>query len=114
MAWCRQQGEVSENDIKELRNGFGMECALWTTERQASFFRIGVIAHNLFVLFKRFAIGINWQRHRVATIRWRLFHLPRKVVKHTWTLTLKITTEFVELFENIRVTRYLLAQSLAP
>ena len=42
----------------------------------AAFFRIGVIAHNLFVLFKHSVLGGDWQRYRVVTVRWRLFHLP--------------------------------------
>ena len=83
-------------------------------EANAAFFRIGVIAHNLFVLFKHSALDSGWQRHRVATIRWRLFHLPGKLVRHARTLTLKIATESVELFQNIRIKSYQLAQSLAP
>ena len=48
----RQRGEVSENGIKALKIGFGMErmsCGQFMAN--AVFFRIGVIAHNLFVLF---------------------------------------------------------------
>lgn len=115
LVWYRQRGEVSENGIKELKIGFGMErmpCGQF--EANAAFFRIGVIAHNLFVLFKHSALGGNWQHHRVATVRWRLFHLPGKLVRHARTLTLKIATEFVELFGDIRSKSYQLAQSLAP
>jgi hypothetical protein len=55
----------------------------------ASFFRIGVIAHNLFVLFKHSALDASWLRHQVTTVRWRLFHLPGKVVRHAgaWVLS---------------------------
>ena len=51
LIWYRQRGEVSENGIKELKIGFGMErmpCGQFSAN--AAFFRIGVIAHNLFVL----------------------------------------------------------------
>lgn len=115
LIWYRQRGEVSENGIKELKIGFGMErmpCGQF--EANAAFFRIGVIAHNLFVLFKHSALGGNWQHHRVATVRWRLFHLPGKVVHHARTLILKIATEFVDLFNDIRSKSYQLAQSLSP
>lgn len=73
----RKRSEVSENCIKELKIGFGMErmpCGQF--EANPAFFRIGVIAHNLFVLFKHSVIGGDWRRHRVVTLRWRLFHLP--------------------------------------
>jgi len=115
LVWYRQRGEVSENGIKELKIGFGMErmpCGQF--EANAAFFRIGVIAHNLFVLFKHSVLGEDWQRHRVVTVRWRLFHLPGKVVRHARKLVLKIAAEFVELFQDIRYKSYQLAQSLAP
>ena len=113
--WYRQRGEVSENGIKELKIGFGMErmpCGQF--EANAAFFRIGVIAHNLFVLFKHSALDNDWQRHRVATIRWRLFHLPGKLVRHAHALVLKIAIESVELFQNIRIKSFQLTQSLTP
>lgn len=115
LVWYRQRGEVSENGIKELKIGFGMErmpCGQF--EANAAFFRIGVIAHNLFVLFKHSALAADWQRHRVTTVRWRLFHLPGKVVRHAGTLALKIAAEFVDLFRDIRGKSYQLAQALAP
>lgn len=115
LVWYRQRGQVSENGIKELKIGFGMErmpCGQF--EANAAFFRIGVIAHNLFVLFKHSALGGHWQHHQVVTVRWRLFHLPGKLVRRARTLVLKITAEFVELFNNIRTKSYQLAQSLAP
>lgn len=71
-------------------------------EANTAFFRIGVIAHNLFILFKYSALCSDWQRHRVVTVRWRLFHLPAKVVHHAGTLVLKIAADFVELLRNIR------------
>lgn len=115
LVWYRQRGEVSENGIKELKIGFGMErmpcgqCAA-----NAAFFRIGVIAHNLFVLFKHSVLGGDWERHRVATVRWRLFHLPGKVVRHAGSLVLKIAAGSVELFRDIRRKTNQLAQALAP
>ena len=80
----------------------------------AAFFRIGIIAHNLFVLFKHSVLGGDWQHHRVATVRWRLFHLPGKVVRHAGSLVLKIAAGFIELFRDIRSKSNQLAQALAP
>jgi hypothetical protein len=115
LVWYRNRGEVSENGIKELKIGFGMErmpCGQF--EANASIDRIGVIAHNLFVLFKHSVLGSDWQHHRVVTVCWRLFHLPGKVVRHARKLVLKIAAGFVELFQDIRCKSYQLAQSLVP
>jgi len=93
LIWYRQRGEVSENGIKELKIGFGMErmpCGQF--EANVGIDRIGVIAHNLFVLFKHSILDGDWQRHRVVTIRWRLFHLPGKVVRQGQTRPWKLKT----------------------
>lgn len=115
LIWYRQRGEVSENGIKELKIGFGLErmpCGQFTAN--AAFFRIGVIAHNLFVLFKHSVLGADWQRHRVATLRWRLFHLPGKVVRHAGAWVLKVATAAIDLFRSIRVRSFALAQAMSP
>lgn len=115
MVWYRQRGEVSENGIKELKTGFGMErMPCGQLAANAAFFRIGVIAHNLFVLFKRSVLGGDWQRHKVATVRWRLFHLPGKVVRHARAWVLRIATESVDLFCSVREKSFKLAMANAP
>jgi len=46
--WYNQRGDCSENRIKELKIGFGMErmpCGQF--EANAVFFRIGILAYNL-------------------------------------------------------------------
>lgn len=115
LVWYRQRGEISENGIKELKIGFGMErmpCGQFAAN--AAFFRIGAIAHNLFVLFKHSVLGGDWGRRQVRTVRWRLFHLPGKVVRHAGTLVLKVAAGFVEMFRDIRSKSHQLAQALAP
>ena len=115
LVWYRQRGEVSENGIKELKIGFGMErmpCGQFAAN--AAFFRIGIIAHNLFVLFKHSVLGEGWQRHKVATVRWRLFHLPGKVVRHAGAWVLKVAASALELFQAIRERSFKLAMANAP
>lgn len=107
LSWYRQRGEVSENGIKELKIGFGMErmpCGQFAAN--AAFFRIGVLAHNLFVFFKHSVLGEGWQRHKVATVRWRLFHLPGKLVRHAGAGVLKIARESLDLFHSIRARSF--------
>ena len=115
LIWYRQRGEVSENGIKELKIGFGMErmpCGQF--KANAAFFRIGVITHNLFVLFKHSALGDGWQRHQVATVRWRVFHLPGKVVRHAGAWVLKVAANAVELFRSIRAGNFAMAAARSP
>ena len=115
LIWYRQRGEYSENGIKELKIGFGMERMPCGQERaNAAFFRIGVIAHNLFVLFKHSALGEGWQRHRVATVRWRLFQVPGRLVRHAGTWVLKVAATVAEEFADIRARGYATLHALAP
>jgi hypothetical protein len=47
VSWYNQRGECSENRIKELKIGFGMErIPCGQCEANAAFFRIGVLAYN--------------------------------------------------------------------
>ncbi len=102
-AWYNQRGETSENRIKELKIGFGMErMPCGETEANAVFFRIGALAHNLFVLFKRQALPEGWQKHQVQTVRWRLYQTAGKVVSHAGALTLKVASWMFNLFEEVR------------
>jgi hypothetical protein len=103
IAWYNQRGEHSENRIKELKNGFGMErMPCGTLEANAVFFRIGVLAYNLFVLFKHLALPHRWRRHQVRTLRWRLYQSAGKVVTHAGAVYLKVGRWLFALFEEIR------------
>jgi hypothetical protein len=107
LVWYRQRGEHSENGIKELKIGFGMERMPCGQESaNAAFFRIGVIAHNLFVLFKHAALGEGWQNHRIATVRWRLFQIPGRLVRHAGAWTLRVASQVAADFAAIRTRSY--------
>jgi len=61
--WYNQRGELSENLIKALTIGFGMEwlpCGTFTAN--AVFFCLRALADNLFVLFKLLALPSAWRR----------------------------------------------------
>lgn len=103
VTWYNQRGEASENRIKELKIGFGMErMPCGTLAANATFFRIGVIAYNVFVLFKMDALPADWARHQVRTIRWRLYQTAGKIVDHARGLALKVRRSAHALFEEIR------------
>ena len=102
----RKRGDTSENRIKEFKNGFNLSY-LPSSDFivNAFYFQIGVLAYNLFILFKQ-TLQNSWQKHTVATIRYKLYHLAGKVVKHSRQIILKVQEEFVEIFYAIRERIY--------
>lgn len=102
--WYNQRGEHSENRIKELKIGFGMErmpCGQF--EANAVFFKIGILAYNLFRLFVLKVLDKSWHRYQVQTIRWRLYHIAGKIVYHQNQIFLKLHRRFCNLFNDIRL-----------
>jgi hypothetical protein len=112
VSWYNQRGEASENRIKELKIGFGME-RMPCGERSANavFFGIGVLAYNLFVVFKRDALPADWRRHQVQTLRWRLYQLAGKVVHHAGAVILKVRRSAFALLDAIRTRSAELARA---
>lgn len=101
--WYNARGEHSENRIKELKIGLGMErmpCGQF--QANAVFFRIGVLAYNLFRMFELHVLPADWRRHQIRTVRWRLYQVAGKVVRHAGQLYLKIQEVYYGLFEMIR------------
>ena len=78
-------------------------------EANAVFFRLGVLAYNLCQGFKRWALQKEWRRHQVQTLRWRLYQVAGKVVRHGGRVYLKVRENLIELFEHIRTQCWLLA-----
>ena len=104
MDWYHQRGECSENRIKELKIGFGMErMPCGQTAANAMFFRIGAIAYNICRLFVLKTLAVGWHRHQVQTLRWRLFQTAGKVVDHANRVYLKVCRRLCTLFDEIRL-----------
>mgnify|MGYP005833802673 FL=1 len=103
IAWYNQRGECSENRIKELKIGFGMErmpCGQFAAN--AVFFRIGVLAYNVGRLFALKALDASWHRHQVQTLRWKLYETAGKIVFHGRSIYLKVRRHVRGLFAEIR------------
>jgi hypothetical protein len=101
--WYNQRGQCSENKIKELKIGFGMErmpCGQF--EANAVFFRIGVLAYNVSRLFVLNTLDKSWHRHQVETLRWKLYQTAGKVVFHGRNVWLKVRRHLRGLFLRIR------------
>ena len=68
----------------------------------AVFFRIGVIAYNLYKLFLKYSLDKSWWKYQVQTIRWRLYNKAGKVSDHARQIRLKINKHLYDLFNEIR------------
>jgi hypothetical protein len=104
LAWHNQRGQA-ENFNKELKNGMGMErMPCGQSYANGVFFRIGVIAYNLFIGFKRLACPESWVKQTIATFRWKMIQVAGRIVRHAGGTVLKlmIGLEKLELFEAIR------------
>lgn len=104
LAWHNQRGQA-ENFNKELKLGFGMErMPCGQSYANAVFFRIGVLAYNLFIGFKRLSCPESWAKHTIATFRWKMVQVAGRIVKHAGETVLKlmIDLEKLELFKGIR------------
>ena len=103
VVWYNQRGETSENRLKELKLGVGMErmpCGQF--EANAMFFRIGVLAYNLSRLFELQALPEGWARYQLRTLRWKLFLVAGKVVRHGGQVWLKVRGYLEKLFRGVR------------
>jgi hypothetical protein len=74
------------------------------THANAVFFRVGVIAYNLFIGFKRLSCAGSWAKHTIATFRWKVVQVAGRIVKHAGKTVLKlvIDLEKLGLFRGIR------------
>ncbi len=105
--WYNQRGEDSENRIKDLKVGFGMErMPSGDTKANAVFFRIGVLAYNLFLLFRREILPDTFVRAQIQTVRWQVYQVAGKVVRHAGALLLKVAQDVLALFQNLRERSY--------
>ena len=88
-----QRGQA-ENYIKELVNGFGMEwMPCGETYANAVFFRIGILAYNLFLAMKLLALPPSYRTFTISTVRWRLYQVAGAVVKHAHQIILKLAAQ---------------------
>ena len=104
LGWHNQRGQA-ENFNKELKIGFGqdqMPCG--QSHANAVYFRIGVIAYNLFLGFRRLACPEAWGRHTISTFRWKLVQIAGRIVHHAGQVILRLAIEadLLKLVQGIR------------
>jgi len=102
--WYNSRGEHSENRIKELKGGFGMErmpCGQF--DANGLFFAVGAIAYNLFKIFAQNVMPAGHSRRQVQSIRYAFYALAGKVVSTAGQLWLKVSWDHYELFSRVRL-----------
>ncbi|MEK9195046.1 MAG: IS1380 family transposase [Patescibacteria group bacterium] len=104
LMWHNQRGSA-ENFNKELKSGFGMEqMPCGQGYANAVYLRIGVIAYNLFIGFKKLSCPNAWAHHTIATFRWKMVQVAGLIVHRARQVVLKLAVDAEELaiFEGIR------------
>jgi len=104
LGWHNQRGQA-ENFHKELKAGFGLErMPCGDVGTNAVFFRLGVLAYNLFIGFRRLACPAAWAAHTIATVRWRLIQVAGRIIRHAGQviLTLVVEAETLARLHGIR------------
>ena len=104
--WKHNGRGQSENWHKELKLGMGMEqmpCGQF--EANAMYFAIGVLAYNLAQVLKRRVLPASYGTATLATLRWKLYRLAAKLVRHArgWVLRLQADWEKWELLHSARL-----------
>jgi len=93
LRWHNQRGQA-ENFNKELKNGLGLEqLPCGESWANAVFFRIGVLAYNLFIGFKRLACPVAWAAQTITTVRWRLVQVAGRILRHAGRVVLRLVLE---------------------
>ena len=87
--WKHNQRAQCENWHKELNLDLGMEqMSCGQLEANALYFAISVLAYNLAQRLKRQVLPEAYRRVSVSTLRWKVYRLAGKLVRHAraWVL----------------------------
>lgn len=112
VVWAHNQRGEAENWHKELKLGYGMEqlpCGQFAAN--ALFFALGVLAYNLGVLLKGEVLPPEYRHSTVQTLRWQLYRLAAKLVRHgrQWILKVRTDSEKLALLLAVRKKCYQLS-----
>jgi Transposase DDE domain group 1 len=94
--WKHNQRGQCENWHKELKLDLGMEqMPCGQLEANALYFAIGVLAYNLAQRLKGQVLPEAYRRVTVSTLRWKVYRLAGKLVRHArgWVLQVKAEAE---------------------
>jgi hypothetical protein len=93
LGWHNQRGQA-ENCNKELKHGLGLEpLPCGESGAKAVFFRIGVLAYNFFIGFRRLACPASWGSQTIATMRWKLVQVAGRILRHAGQVVLRLVLD---------------------
>jgi len=108
--WHRERA-TSENWIKELKAGFGLErLPSGRFLSNAAYLEIVALAYNLVGALKVLSLPVGWRSWTIKTLRFRLLHIAAIWVRHARQCVLKLRAPaaLIALFRRV------LAQPLRP
>ena len=89
--WYNQRAEHSENRIKELKSDFAAsQLPCGDFKANELYFALCGLAYNVFTLMRQL-LPEQWATSRANTIRWRLYALAGKLVRHGRQWTIKMS-----------------------
>ena len=103
--WRHNGRGESDNWHKELKIGLGMEqMPCGQMQANAMFFAVGVLAYNLNLLLKEDLLPESYRRCTVATLRWQIYRIAGKLVRHgrQWILKVKTDSEKLAMLMAVR------------
>lgn len=93
LRWHNQRGQA-ENFNKELTVGLGLEqMPCGDSGANAVFFRIGVLAYNLFIGVKRLVCPAAWAAQTITTVRWKLVQVAGRMLRHAGRVVLRLVLD---------------------
>lgn len=104
LEWHQLRGHF-ENFFKGLKNDVGVgTMPTGDLHANAVFFRIGVLAYNLFIGFRRDLLPAVCRTWTLRTMRWKLFSMAGRIVRHARTLVLRLAVDAwsLEFLSDIR------------
>ena len=100
---------VMENFIKECKDGFDANSASSKNfVVNACRFQVHLLAYNAINYFRRLALPAKMKKDRIETIRFKLFKVASRVIRHSRRLKFKLCTscvykdEWAETLQNIQ------------
>jgi hypothetical protein len=90
LRFYNQRGRM-EDGIGQLKTDFGLSAMPCTDMKaNAVWIAIGILAFTLFVLFKLLVLGGDWVVRKAKTVRFHIFDIPGRLVRHARELRLDL------------------------
>lgn len=97
IVWHRERA-TSENWIKELKAGFGLDrLPSGRFASNAAFMQLGLLAYNLVVALRRLVLPASFWTATIKTLRFHFIHIAALVVRHSRHLIVKLADGYRHL-----------------